>query len=581
MQYKQKVIIVMFRLKNAIVLLLLMTAFYSCTKMDDSTLAEIDGDIISLDEFTAVTPASRFLDKSNDDIDLVVDDFIKRDLFTRAAIKRGYENDSLVAEKLKTSQRGIMMQYVFEKAILGSVISDDVLKEMYDRTGVEVKARHILLQFEGVARSQSTRSKAETAALMEDIQKRAAAGESFEDLAKELSEGPSGPNGGDLGWFGWGQMVGPFQEAAFAMKPGELSGVVETMFGLHLIKVEDRREQDRGSFEEEKPRLMQQARKAKEGEIRMRADEFVASIKREAGFQLNNENISTFVKIYNGSNVQNKPLDVVLETITYAPPFMTLNGEPKNANWVLGQLKAIPKAQRPIFNSENHLISIFDQLVFQSLVIDYGYNQNYDDDEDFREKTRSLTENLVYSTFIEKEVSKQSEPTDDDLNSYYEKNKNDKYMDKQKVKVKEIFVKDSLLAVDLKKRLNAGEEIGFLAGRFSERKTGKDNEGDLPPFQEGRYGAMGKAAFAMQPGDISEPVQLGNGYSIIQLEEIIPEQPRPFSRVKSRIKNEISNDMRKKRSNELFKELKKEFSVKINYSAVHDFYNQEQEEVEE
>ncbi|MCF7806972.1 MAG: peptidylprolyl isomerase [Candidatus Marinimicrobia bacterium] len=571
----------MFRLRNATVLLLLISVFFSCTSLDDSTLAVLDGEMIPLEDFTAVTPASRFVDKSNDDIDAVVDDFLKRELFVHAAFERGYEKDSLVAERLKTTQRGIMMQYVFEKAILGSVLNDDVLREMYDRAGVEVKARHILLQFDGVARSQSTRSKAEAVRLMEDIKKRVATGESFEALAEELSEGPSASSGGDLGWFGWGRMVGPFQEAAFALKPGELSGVVETMFGLHLIKVEDRREMNRGSFEEEKPRLMQQARKAMEGEIRMKADGFVANIKKEAGFELYKDNISVFIKVYNGSDLQNKPLDVVLESLTFAPPLLTLNGEEKNYRWVLDQLRAIPKAQRPVFSSENHLISILDQLVFQSLVIDYGYAQQYDQDEAFKEKTRGLAENLVYSTFMEKEVTNQAQPSDEDLKSYYEKHKKDKYLDKQKVSVKEIFVKDSLLAVDLKKRLNAGEEIGFLASRFSERKTGKDNEGSLPPFQEGRYGEMGKAAFTMQPGDVSEPIQLGNGYSIIQLEEIIPEQPRPFARVKSRIKNELTNDMRKRRGEELFKELKKEFSVKINYSAVHDFYNQELKAVEE
>jgi len=135
-----------------------------------------------------------------------------------------------------------------------------------------------------------------------------------------------------------------------------------------------------------------------------------------------------------------------------------------------------------------------------------------------------------------------------------------------------------LLAVDLKKRLNAGEDIAFLASRFSERKTGKDNQGDIPAFQEGRYGAMGKQAFLMNPGDVSDPIPLGNGYSIIRLEEKLEEQAKPFSSVKNRIRNELVNNMRSERSDELFKELKKDFSVKINYAAVHNFYSEDQED---
>jgi len=567
----------MFQLRLIVVSLLVLSVFLSCSKMDSSTLAVVDGESLALDDFTATNPASRFADKSNDDIDMVVDDFVKKEVFTRAALKRGYEEDSLVVTKLKNTQRGSMMQYVFEKAILGAILDDEYLKEIYDKTGAEVKARHILIQFKGVARAQASRSKAEAQSLVDDIKARIDAGESFEALAAEFSEGPSKSKGGDLGWFGWGQMVDPFQQVAFSMKPGGVSGAVETQFGLHLIKVEDRRDLDRGSFEEEKPRLMQQARRSKEAEIRQYADEFIANIKNEAGFQLNQRNIKSFFDIYSGSSFQGKPLDVALRGLNYQPPLLSLNGEEKGSGWIIAQLNAIPPHQRPSFSSENHLVSILDQLAFQELVVKHGFAQKYDADDAYKSKIDDVKANLVYSAFLEKEVNAMAEPSDVDLMKFYEKYKTEKYMDRTKVHVKEVFVKDSLLAVDLKKRLNAGEDIAFLAGRYSERRTGKENQGDLPPFQEGRYGAMGKQAFMMLPGEISDPIKLGNGYSIIRLEEKIEEQPRPFTQVKSRIRNELVNELRKERSDKLFDELKKEFSVKINYDAVHDFYAQEEE----
>ena len=79
----------------------------------------------------------------------------------------------------------------------------------------------------------------------EGILKRLQAGEDFVALANESTTDPSGKGrGGDLGWFGRGMMVKPFEDAAFALKPGELSPVVETPFGFHVIKVEERRAQD-------------------------------------------------------------------------------------------------------------------------------------------------------------------------------------------------------------------------------------------------------------------------------------------------------------------------------------------------
>jgi peptidyl-prolyl cis-trans isomerase C len=80
-----------------------------------------------------------------------------------------------------------------------------------------------------------------TRAKAEDVLKRARAGEDFAALAKEFSSDGSKDKGGDLGWFKRGMMVKPFEEAAFAMKPGEISDVVETPFGFHIIKVEEKR----------------------------------------------------------------------------------------------------------------------------------------------------------------------------------------------------------------------------------------------------------------------------------------------------------------------------------------------------
>jgi peptidyl-prolyl cis-trans isomerase C len=84
----------------------------------------------------------------------------------------------------------------------------------------------------------------------------AVAGADFAELAREHSTGPSGPNGGDLGWLGRGTTVAPFEEAAFALEVGEISGIVETEYGYHIILVTDRRE----AFEPELEDVIDQVR---------------------------------------------------------------------------------------------------------------------------------------------------------------------------------------------------------------------------------------------------------------------------------------------------------------------------------
>jgi parvulin-like peptidyl-prolyl isomerase len=81
-----------------------------------------------------------------------------------------------------------------------------------------------------------TRTKEEALARIHEVQAKLEEGQSFEDLAREYSDGPTSVRGGDLGSFGRGMMTPNFEEAAFALEPGEISDVVETPFGYHLIQ---------------------------------------------------------------------------------------------------------------------------------------------------------------------------------------------------------------------------------------------------------------------------------------------------------------------------------------------------------
>ena len=99
-----------------------------------------------------------------------------------------------------------------------------------------ITASHILISFKGASRSEQNRSRKEAKKLAGELAEKAQKGEDFANLARMNSDGPSAPKGGLLGTFGRGQMVPPFEEAAFALKIGEVSGVVETPFGFHVIK---------------------------------------------------------------------------------------------------------------------------------------------------------------------------------------------------------------------------------------------------------------------------------------------------------------------------------------------------------
>lgn len=120
-------------------------------------------------------------------------------------------------------------------------ITDEELLAIYQREqpGAEIRARHILLR---VAPDAAPAQRDSIMAEARDLHAKAVAGANFAKLAEEHSQDPgSARQGGDLGFFGRGQMVAPFDEAAFSLGIGEISDVVETPFGYHIIKLEERK----------------------------------------------------------------------------------------------------------------------------------------------------------------------------------------------------------------------------------------------------------------------------------------------------------------------------------------------------
>lgn len=140
----------------------------------------------------------------------------------------------------------------------------------------EVHARHILLRIpEGADEATRARIRYRAEQIAQEMKK--ASDEEFATRAKEISQGPSSERGGDLGWFRRGEMAKPFEQAAFSLPVGGTSGVVETSFGLHIIRVVGRRHVDPNAFEVHKPKIEQQLRAL---ELRDQMPRWLASLRQ-------------------------------------------------------------------------------------------------------------------------------------------------------------------------------------------------------------------------------------------------------------------------------------------------------------
>ena len=168
--------------------------------------------------------------------------------------------------KLKI-KKGIAIQELIETQIINKInISDEENKGFYDahpdlfKQPEQIKASHILIRVKPEA-DEIYKSVAKEK--IKKIKQKLNKGENFAALAKEYSEGPSKNNGGDLGYFQRGQMVKPFEDVAFALKTEEVSDIVETQFGYHIIKVEDKKPEKIIPYEDVKDDLAQHLKQEK------------------------------------------------------------------------------------------------------------------------------------------------------------------------------------------------------------------------------------------------------------------------------------------------------------------------------
>ena len=178
-------------------------------------------------------------------------------LVAKAAEAQKIGDTPAFKKRLEFERRKMLMSDLMQ-SVGKAALTDAAMHKVYDEAvkqigqQEEVHARHILIRApEGDAKA-SAAAKAKIEAIIARLKK----GEDFATVAKEVTEDPSGKaNGGDLGYFTKDQMVPQFSKVAFELKKGEISGPVQTQFGWHVIKVEDKRVKPAPKFDEVKAQI--------------------------------------------------------------------------------------------------------------------------------------------------------------------------------------------------------------------------------------------------------------------------------------------------------------------------------------
>jgi peptidyl-prolyl cis-trans isomerase C len=220
-------------------------------KTGGAILAEVNGKAITTQDFKnevdKLPPYVKPMVQSPEGKKEMLNRLSDSELILEQAKKDGIDKSKEVTDRFEDLRKALIIQtYLKKKVEQEAQISDADLKKFYDenkdkfKSGEQVRASHILVKNEKEA---------------DEILAQLKGGASFEELAKKYSTDSTAAKGGDLGWFSKGAMVPEFDKVVFGLKEGQISGVVKTQFGFHIIKVTGQRPAGIRSFDEVKDQI--------------------------------------------------------------------------------------------------------------------------------------------------------------------------------------------------------------------------------------------------------------------------------------------------------------------------------------
>ena len=318
----------LFTIKTALLIALLIpTCLYAKSDIPPKNIAIVNGKAISYMDFERQLEIfkQQILRGKGGDLppelmkkakEQVVQQMIAEELLFQESNKQGVQLEaSYVDKELKTLKDRFPNTSQYQEALKRMNMSEDQLKDQINHQGKirklieeeiiskikiskedaktyfetnkekyhqpeRVRAQHILIK---VAAEDNNKKKAGARKKLEDLKKKILAGDDFGELAKENSEGPSNVREGDLGYFTKGRMVKPFEDVAFKLAPNEVSDIVETQFGYHLIKVLDHQPAKDPTFEDVESRITASLRNEK---LQRDMEPYLKKLKKKAKIEM-------------------------------------------------------------------------------------------------------------------------------------------------------------------------------------------------------------------------------------------------------------------------------------------------------
>ena len=524
--------------------LLLFAGFYSLLF---SYVINIDGVSFDEQDFYSKYSKSEWVKSSAGQKDRILKDYVKRESASLAAAEEGFLFNPVLKNKLFNVQNQILVNLVYDYTVAFPLISKQSLALSRSNLKKEVFIRHLLISHNtSVISSPPTRSSKEALSLIKTIKDSLKSTEnSFGYFSKTYSDDPSVPrNEGVLGWLQWGVTPMNFQSSVWSLNLGEVSDVIETEYGFHLVVVDSIRSSEFSIYDSD----------SYEYAVQRSSLVSVRDLLKDASLAYDREVLSERVIIYEKQIdiLFNQMLESKKELLSLGQSFdftdfiknldlgsvlFSVDGKLYGLKWFLPQVSQFPRSKIPEFASSQDLVNFLQNIIMQKIAIKDGSKMGLIDNDYFKKRVGVEQSRILYDSYLKHLVNSVETPDSSSVKAYYNKNKNEKYFEPEKVVVRQIKVASKDLSDSLYVVLSSDDSLfGALSSEFS--LVYSQTEGLMDPFERGKFNYMGEAAFKLDVGVISKPIENPDKtFSIIVVEEKIDKKIIPINRVYKRIES--------------------------------------------
>jgi peptidyl-prolyl cis-trans isomerase SurA len=428
----------------------------------------------------------------------------------------------------------------------------------------KIQASHILIGYhdeEGNIDTTAAKLKAES--VLAELNAGASFDSSF--VAKYSDDPGSKENGGDLGYFERRMMVKEFDEAAFKMEVGQISGLVQTNFGYHIIKLTDKMDTQPLSTEYDNMKNMfNKQRFQHEREV------FIESLKDKYDFKIDEDVLNMFVEKSDSLRfgMVHPRFDEISGSnlFSYANKTMTVGAFLEDGN---RNSKITAKPMDDLAEVTNAINVLAEDMLLDEEAMNLDKS-----DPEFAQLMSDYRDGIFIFKIQEEEVWNKVKIDSADVYKYWESNK-EKYTWPDRISFSEIYSnRDSLIQVYYN-MLSEGASFDSLAALYTERSTKKKDSGhyELQPVDYTNF--YEEANKISDVGSYTEPMPFTGGYSIFRLNERQPARLKTFEEAKAEVSGEYQEMLSKKLENDYLTSLEKRYKPKVHYDKLQNAFKQE------